>query len=113
MGRVLTSDMGMCRPNRLVFHKKSYLRHESHFGQKSLKEGLISRKLQKIWKISHFRGKKKRLEMGPNFWKLKKKKQQSNQLFCERGKSFSDLGMHTPSKNDSSTPHATLFFAYI
>ena len=86
--------MGMCCPNGLLFHLKSLIMGPILVKRKSLEEGPISQKLQKLVKsaVSEL---EKSLEMGPNLRKFKKKtnkkQKQSNQPFFEGEKSL-DMG---------------------
>ena len=98
--------MGMCHPNWLVFHQKSLdkspilvkkiLRRVSHYTKivNKLSNQLVLRQ-------------KKPLEMGPDLQKFQK----TRHIAIFEGEKFlewvgvSDLGRHTPSKNNLSTPH--------
>ena len=96
---------GMCCPNGLLFHQKS-LDMGPSLVKKSVEEGPISQKLQKNRKISHFVVAKP-FDMGPNLQKFCKNHKISRFLGEKNLKAWlgvSDLGLHTPSKNNLSTP---------
>ena len=99
--------MGMCCPKWVTFSPK-ILRHGSHFGpNKSLEEGPISTKFaKKIVKSAIFEAEKP-IEMDPNLQKFQKNCLFSHFLSEKNPQIWvgvSNLGPHTSSKNNSSTP---------